>query len=186
VFKPEQPYTSYTPVVNICQETFCTNLTASIEQSFRRCYDVFVTMWWEQVKSLAAERQISPAQLARLSNLSESYIYRIFRGQVSGNPSVQTVDALARALSVDPAVITGTAPYNPAKDLERREDLVDELVRMAPGASRVLTRELIEAVLQLPPDKKRLLAELIESWGQAYTPEIAQEGAGAQHEAAGS
>ena len=57
----------------------------------------------KRIKTLRQGKDMSQEQLARLSDLTQSHISRLEKGQHS--PSHQTVIALARALGVDPTEI---------------------------------------------------------------------------------
>jgi len=95
-----------------------------------------------RIRRLRRLRRMTQEQLGELTGLHVSYIGQLERGQRT--PSVKTLDAIAKALQVDPALLVKSA--GDGDD----ESLVEDLLALVAGASpeqvKLITR-IAETVL---------------------------------------
>ncbi|MGE5592908.1 MAG: helix-turn-helix domain-containing protein [Betaproteobacteria bacterium] len=93
-----------------------------------------------RIRRLRRLRRMTQEQLGELTGLHVSYIGQLERGQRT--PSVKTLDAIAKALQVDPALLV--------KSTGDDESLVEDLLALVAGASpdqvKLITR-IAETVL---------------------------------------
>lgn len=93
-----------------------------------------------RIRRLRRMRRITQEELGELTGLHVSYIGQLERGQRT--PSIKTLDAIARALQVDPALLV--------KSVGDDESPVEDLLALVAGASpeqvQLITR-IAETVL---------------------------------------
>ncbi len=93
----------------------------------------------EHLRALRKARGLSQAQLGELASLNDKYLGEVERGE--GNPSLEVLMRLAKALDVDLAVLVGDEVTR-----QTREQLCAEVVRRVGG---------------LPDDELRTLVRIL-------------------------
>ena len=83
----------------------------------------------EHLRALRKARGLSQAQLGELANLNDKYLGEVERGE--GNPSLDVLQRLARALDIDIAVLIGddltrTGRVQLRAELQRRADALSD------------------------------------------------------------
>lgn len=111
-----------------------------------------------RIKRLRRMRRITQEDLGELTGLHASYIGQIERGQRT--PSVKTLDAIARALQVDPALLVKST------DADDADSPVEDLLTLVAGAS---------------PEQVRLITRIAETvLSSGYRVEIRRRGSNAE------
>jgi transcriptional regulator with XRE-family HTH domain len=78
------------------------------------------------VRQRRKQKRLTQSALAEAVGLSTDMISRIERGTIS--PSIETVEALARALDQHPSVLLGGTPQHPSTKDKRLADLFEVLL----------------------------------------------------------
>ena len=117
--------------------------------------------YWERLKRFREARELSRGQVARAAELSESYIFRLEKGQVK-TPSYWVMKALADAVGVSVEELAeGTVEQSDAYESE--EQRVERLVRgwQRPGLKQADMVDAIMSFGHLPPDDLQISIQLL-------------------------
>jgi transcriptional regulator with XRE-family HTH domain len=117
--------------------------------------------YWQRMKRLRERLGLSRSELARKAELTESYIYRLERGQVEA-PSTTVLVKIARALGTTSSELLGEKEAEPQEEPTIRQ-VAEDVTPYLPGAESERVVNLLTRTEKLSPESIEQMLRIIDA-----------------------
>jgi transcriptional regulator with XRE-family HTH domain len=117
--------------------------------------------YWQRMKKRRERLGFTRSELARKAELTESYIYRLERGQVEA-PSTTVLVKIARALGTTSSELLGETEAEPQEEPTIHQ-VSEEIAPYLPGAGHERIVNLLSRTEKLSPESIRQLLRVVDA-----------------------